>query len=287
MRFKYFVLIFAMVALFVACGKKTDVVSKDTFNIEKVNIGETVAITKEGVLFQNRSNFYLIVKKAVEKNGCLTEFEEIARIEPKSSFIDKDVVLSNGYIYSLYNFDDKIKVASESVTKRVVYIPPVTVTNFDYKIMDDNVLEATLEFSDEIGFYEVYLNSKFIGKTKKSKLNLTLEKPLNKVEIIPYDKYFNKGVKFLKEIPVVSYFALKEVENVKYVVRDTEVILSWSAVKEAVGYKVFAIVNSEPKLLKEVTENFCIVKKSSVCTYKITAFNKYYETEGVVVNICP
>lgn len=275
-----------MVALFVACGKKTDVVSKDRFNIEKVNIGETVAITKEGVLFQNRSNFYLIVKKAVEKNGCLTEFEEIARIEPKSSFIDKDVVLSNAYIYSLYNFDDKIKVASESVTKRVVYIPPVTVTNFDYKI-DDNVLEATLEFSDEIGFYELYLNSKFIGKTKKSKLNLTLEKPLNKVEIIPYDKYFNKGVKFLKEIPVVSYFALKEVENVKYVVRDTEVILSWSAVKEAVGYKVFAIVNSEPKLLKEVTENFCIVKKSSVCTYKITAFNKYYETEGVVVNICP
>lgn len=287
MRFKYFVLIFIMAILFVACGKKTDVISKDTFNIEKVNIDETIAITKEGVLFQNRSNFYLIVKKAVEENGCLTEFEEIARIEPKSSFIDKDVVLSNAYIYSLYNFDDKIKVASESVTKRVVYIPPVTVTNFDYKIMDDNVLEATLEFSDEIGFYEVYLNSKFIGKTKKSKLNLTLEKPLNKVEIIPYDKYFNKGVKFLKEIPVVSYFALKEVENVKYVVRDTEVILSWSAVKEAVGYKVFAIVNSEPKLLKEVTENFCIVKKSSVCTYKITAFNKYYETEGVVVNICP
>lgn len=287
MRFKYFVLIFAMVALFVACGKKTDVVSKDTFNIEKVNIDETIAITKEGVLFQNRSNFYLIVKKAVEENGCLTEFEEIARIEPKSSFIDKDVVLSNAYIYSLYNFDDKIKVASESVTKRVVYIPPVTVTNFDYKIMDDNVLEGTLEFSDEIGFYEIYLNSKLIGKTKRSKLNLTLEKPLNKVEIIPYDKYFNKGVKFQKEIPVVSYFALKEVENVKYVVRDTDVILSWSAVKEAVGYKVFAIVNSEPKLLKEVTENFCIVKKSSVCTYKITAFNKYYETEGVVVNICP
>ena len=286
MKFKYFVLMLTFSLLFVACGKKTDVVSKDTFNIEKVNIDETIAITKDGVVFQNRSNFYLIVKKAAENNGCLTKFEEIARIKPKESFIDKDVVPSKRYVYSVYNYDDKIEVASESVAKGVIYNIPVTVTDFDYKVINDNIIEANIKFSDEIGFYEVYLNSRFVKKSKKEKLNLTLEKPLNRVEITPYDKYFNKGVLFASEIPILAYFTLSEVEGIKYVVKEMETILSWSNVEKAEGYKIYALKDKSEKLVKEVGENFAIIKRDDICKYKITAFNKYFETEGSVVNIC-
>ncbi|UOD34029.1 hypothetical protein DSN97_07615 [Deferribacteraceae bacterium V6Fe1] len=286
MKIKAFILV-NIIFLLLACGKKTDPIPLDTVVIPQVEVERTLTLTDNGVLIKNVSGYVLYVEKAEVISDCAQEFKIVAKIEPKGYYIDKNVIKGEDYIYRFFNVDEDIKVASKEVTKKITFNHPVKVEKFEAAFLNDKYVKANLFFSDEVGYYEVYLNSKLVKKSKQMQLELPLEdKDMNTVEIIPYDKYFNKGIVFKKDFISYSKYLLPDVKGVKFIDKGDTFILSWDSVSGAVGYRIYLIENADKKLIETSKENFQVLKKNGSCIFGISAFNEYTESNLSTINIC-
>ncbi|MCB4204745.1 hypothetical protein LF845_07200 [Deferribacterales bacterium Es71-Z0220] len=286
MKIKTFILL-SIFFLLLACGKKTDPIPLDTLILPQVEVEKVLKLDDNGVLIKNISKYVLYVEKAEVIGDCAQEFSVIAKIEPKGNYIDNNVTKGVDYIYRLFNVDENIKVASKEVTKKITFNYPVKVEKFESSLLSDKYLKAELYFSDEIGYYEVYLNSKLVKKSKQMQLELPLEdKDINTVEIIPYDKYFNKGIVFKKDFISYSKYLLPNVKGVKFIDKGGSFILSWDSVRGATGYKIYLIENTDKKFIEMSKENFRVLQKNGRCVFGISAFNDYTESNLSIINIC-
>lgn len=286
MKIKAFILI-NIIFLLLACGKKTDPIPLDTVVLPEVEIEKAITLNDSGVLIKNTSKYVLYVEKAEVVNDCIKEYNLLSKVNPKGYYIDKKVIKGKDYIYRLFNVDEDIKVASKEVSKKITFNFPIKVEKFESVLMDDKYVKANLLFSDDLGYYEVYLNSKLVKKSKQMQLDLYLQdKDMNTIEIIPYDKYFNKGIVFKKDFVRYSKYLLSDVKGVKFIDKGDTFILSWDSVSGAAGYKIYNIDSSDKKLIKTVKENFQVLPKKYGCTFGIAAFNEYTESNLSTIDIC-
>lgn len=287
MKIKILILASIIFLLF-ACGKKTDPVPLDTIVIPEVEIEKAITLSDSGVLIKNTGNYVLYIEKAETVNDCVQEYKLLAKVNPKSHYSDEYVIRGNEYIYRLFNVDEDNKVASKGVTKKITFNYPIKIEKFEYDLIDERYLKANLTFSDEVGYYEIYINSKLVKKSKQLQMELSFEdKNLNTVEIIPYDRYFNKGIVFKKDFIAYSKYLLPEVKGIKFIDRGDTFILSWDSVSGAKGYKIYFIDNNDKKLIETVKENFQILQKNDYgCEYAISAFNDYTESNFSTIDIC-
>ncbi|MDR2105090.1 MAG: hypothetical protein LBP51_04965, partial [Deferribacteraceae bacterium] len=91
---------FSILFLISSCGKKGDPIPKDALNIPPP-IWVGVTISDNGVLISNPSENSVIVERAASEIGDLffPKYERIARLTPKSEFLDNSTQQETRYIY--------------------------------------------------------------------------------------------------------------------------------------------------------------------------------------------
>ncbi len=285
MKFKLFstLLIFIFVA---SCGYKNSPKSKDTFVIKSPD-NVSVYNTEKGIRITNQNDKYsLIVEKAIKGDKCIPKFEFLKTIKPKNGFIDENVKYGVTYVYRLYNLDNELEINSKPATVLKTYMPPIKVKNINVTYLSDDSILIKPEFSYEPLFYKVLLNGKLVFQTKKKEVKLILEnKDINKVKIIPYDEYDNKGKSFVKEVINRKTTSVKPPKNIKVILGLENFIIVWDKVKGAEGYEIY---NSYSKKTKKT--NFPKVefkKPPGGCYYfTILSFNKYGKSNKKTINYC-
>lgn len=283
-RLVFFALLFVVLS---ACGKKTDPVPLDTFKIPVPVVESIISLTEKGVTFNNNSNYSLLIEKADIVDDCVQDFKRVAVVKQKSLFDDTNVKKGEGYVYKLYNIDENLEIASKEAVKKIVYNQPVRVKNIKESIMSEKYLHLEIDFSDEIGYYEIYLNSKLLKKSKQNSVDVVFEdRDTNLIEIVPFDKYFNKGTIFRKNYISYSKFRLDDIKNIKVIKRESDYIVSWDSVTGASGYIVYIIEENEKRKLFEVVENFAIIPSKDICKIAVSAFNSYVENNAVEITLC-
>ncbi|PLX70749.1 MAG: hypothetical protein C0602_04395 [Denitrovibrio sp.] len=234
---KYISLILFVTIFAFSCGKKTDPVAKDSLERASRPENFTVSATDNGVLIANSEDMYLLVEKAVVKDEVCSEYSKLKIIDPKETFLDKDVSEGNVYNYRLTAKTINYGMVSDSVVKQVTYSKPPKVISAELERNSD-ILHIKVTTSEPFLRMDLFSGDKSIIQTGKNTMTAPLESLSSRLSIVLTDKFGNKGPAY--SIDLTSEQTLPENQPVKglsAVKFDNELRIFWDSSK-ATGYEV-------------------------------------------------
>ena len=283
-------LILILLSVF-GCGKKTQPVSKDSFNLP-VPAERSVNITEKGVEIVNVSDKYVMFaeRAGYDDKGCLQKFIFLARLKPKESFSDKDVKQPNRYVYRLSYYDSALGVYSEKKNVVITYSKPIEIKNFDYKITDTVKAQLDITYPDNFEYYELYVNERKMYKGRKNKVStVLLNGEINNIKIVPYDIYGNKGSVFTTKIDLTAGKFIPAPRRLRSIIGDDFIMLSWESVGKAEKYAVY--IKKENGFVMQAatgTNFYRYENKPEKCVkFGIKATAGKAESEMSVLEVCP
>jgi hypothetical protein len=290
-RLVFFLILIVSVTSFVACGKKTSPVSKDSFSLP-VPSEKLVKLTDSGINIVNSSEkyFLFVEKSSYDNSGCLDEFKFLTRLGYKKDFLDDNVTTAAKYVYRLTYYDEKLDIFSKRNNVVVTYSKPLTVKDFQYNINEDGSADIYLSFPDSLMYYAFFINNKKIYEGKKENINVVLEKnKINNIKIESYDIYGNKGKEFTAVIDMTEPLILSKPANVRTLKGSGFILISWDAVDGAEKYFVLKQSDKGFEKLGESVNNYFRYKDiPEQCEqFAVKAFSEHGESDMSLFEICP
>ncbi|MDY6820786.1 MAG: hypothetical protein SVN78_04095 [Deferribacterota bacterium] len=230
--------LFTILLLVLACGKKTDPIPKSQF-IPPAEDEVFIEVVKGGVLVKNNDKDYNLIVQKSACEGCGGVFKELATIKPEGQFLDRDVKEKEQYFYKFMFKHPRYDIYSNYFIKRITYLKQVAIKNIEIIPIDNKTISINLDFTDTIRHYKLYINDELYYDGRNERLEgITLKERYNKVSILPYDIYNNKGRLYAQRIDTFDLNRPKKVENIDYVFDDGNLYISWDRVNYADKYSL-------------------------------------------------
>ncbi len=123
-------------------------------------------------------------------------------------------------------------------------------------------------------------------QTKKTTVKLILEDTkINKIKLIPYDEFDNKGKIFEQQIINKKTTFVPTPENIKVILGEKYFIIIWDEVKNAKGYNVYNSFTKETK--RTVLPKAEFKRPPKGCYFfKISAFNEFQQSKIKTIDFC-
>jgi hypothetical protein len=255
------ILILCAFAFFTACGKKADPIPKDALNIPPP-LWISVALSEDGVLISNPSEHTVLAERAISEIGDLSfpQYERVARINPKSEFLDNSTEQDTRYIYRFATLHKRYDVNSEYVAKVVSYRGRVAIDRVRHSIRG-GLLCVSMDTTRSVSTVEVKINGQPAEADARSCYPIPLTSKIL-FSAVPYSESGTPGIAYSETITITSQQLLLPPQNLRIIRRESNITLSWDGVDNAVGYIVEAdgkaVRISETVYSYRVTGNACV-----------------------------
>jgi hypothetical protein len=232
-------IICAFLVSFAACGKKGDPIPKDALNIPPP-LWINVTLSEEGVLISNPSEHTVLAERAVSEIGDLSfpEYEWVARLTPKSDFLDNATLRETRYIYRFSTLHKRYDVYSDYVTKVVSYRGRVAVDKIRHSVRGGKLC-VDMQTTRGVASVEVKINGQIAVADERSCYPIPLTSNIL-FSAVPYSESGTPGIAYSETIAITSLQMLLPPQNLRIIRSQSNITLSWDGVEGAIGYVVEA-----------------------------------------------
>jgi hypothetical protein len=284
---KYKLLCFLLIILIVSCGKKTDPIPKSQF-IHPEEDTVVLEVTEKGIIITNNDNKYnLIVYRSLCEN-CGNNFKQIVVIEPKESYIDKEVVEKTPYFYKFIFKHSEYNVFSEPFIKRITFAQPISVKNLQIIPLGSNKIKINTSFTNTLHHYKLFLNNELYYEGRDPVVEVNLTKGSNNISILPFDIYNNKGKLYTRKIDTYNLLKPAPVRSLNYVISGEYIYISWDKSENANKYTIKIRINNSVNEYNTKLNYYRFKFPSALqcIDIEVTAENDYMSSESRKVRAC-
>lgn len=285
---KYASLIIALFVFMTGCGKKTDPIPKSVLADMTPPSAVFVSVADDGVRIENQESDLLFVEKGVSEGEECSVFSPLKLVDPKSVFVDANVIPGEKYFYRLRKKSIKYGVLSEPYMAKVIYARPMKVTSAEYH-KEGVIYRVNIETEDRFTRFDVYSGGKTIAQTGGKTITFPAESVVdNTFSLILSDYDGNRGTPYTIEIPVNRVLTPPApVAAVTVLNIGADVRIAWSDSENADKYNVKVCENVSCETF--TTQNTSVIyprKIKSCLDITVTAVNADGESKPTKLRYC-
>ncbi len=285
---KYASLFIALFVLLAGCGKKTDPIPKSVLADMTPPSAVFISVADDGVRIENQESDLLFIEKGVSEGEECSVFSPLKLIDPKSVFVDDNVLPGEKYFYRLRKKSIKYGVLSEPYMAKVIYSKPMKVTSAEYH-KEGTIYRVNIETEDKFTRFDVYSGGRTIAQTGGKTITFPADSVVdNKFSLILSDYDGNRGTPYTIEIPANRVLTPPApVAAITVLNIGADVRIAWSDSENAGSYNIKACENVSCETF--TTQNTSVIyprKIKSCLDITVTAVNADGESKPTKLRYC-